>query len=111
MVQEFVYSGGGGSPAYLEPTVSSNSFSESWDYDADSILMTYSGNGAKHIALFIHGSSSMYFANVSTQWEQVAFSSAGFASVDVQQRSLTLSASFSLSNVSLIPLVGVPLTY
>lgn len=106
--------GGGGNADEIKPTVTNKSFSCEWNFDASAIIMFYTANGTKHLALFNDFTSAyMWLTNTSIVWQSHSIAGAEL-SVTITRRTLSVTAGSlitSFTDVTVIPLKEVPIGY
>lgn len=104
---------GGGNADEQIPIITSNSFSCSWGVNAESIIVIYKGNGTKHIVMFNTNATqptSCWVTNESIAWQQGGNPATALSlTINVTPTSLSLSAGFTLTDVTVIPLGNKPI--
>lgn len=98
----------GGAEWILDATISGGSFSCSWDYDADTIIIMVTQNGGQTVIMYDVATNGIWYAQVNANWNNAGTDSR----VTITPRSISGTYSGeTLTNMSIIPIKGKPTGY
>ena len=99
---------GGGGAEWITATISGTSFSATWDYDADTIIILNKADGARQIVMYDVATADLWYAQEGyAQWTHYGVDSR----VTITPRSIIGNWSVPLADMSIIPIKGKPIGY
>ena len=104
--------GGGSNAEWITPTVSGTTITCTWDYDAETIIVCFTGANVKHIIMInSNNTSTIWYTNASAGWSQRAPSYGGLTITVTNKRQLQITCTFTPYAVSVLPIENTPNGY